>query len=61
MPPKGQIAGRGSRAPQPKSFARTAYEELTSAENRQVLTALGVFVAGVAFFHSSLGEIILPP
>ena len=46
MPPKGQVA-RGPRQPQPKGFARSTYDELTNPENRQVLTALGVFVVCV--------------
>jgi hypothetical protein len=43
MAPKGQVA---RRQPQPKGFARSTYEELVNPENRQVLTALGVFVVG---------------
>jgi len=43
MAPKGQLA-RGPRQPAPKGFARSAYDELVNPENRQVLTALGVFV-----------------
>ncbi|RDI88759.1 hypothetical protein Vi05172_g1423 [Venturia inaequalis] len=54
MPIKG-------RAMQEKNFAQTVVGELTSADNRQVLTAVGLFVAGVAFLHSSFSELLLPP
>ena len=43
MPPKGQVARGGPRQPAPKGFARSTYDELVNPENRQVLTALGVF------------------
>jgi hypothetical protein len=42
MPPK-QIGNRGGRTVQEKGFARKAVEELTSVENRQVITAVGLF------------------
>lgn len=40
MPPKQAIRGRA----QEKGYARQAVEELTSSDNRQVLTAVGLFV-----------------
>lgn len=40
MPPKG-------RTVQEKNFAQTVVGELTSADNRQVLTAVGLFVVSL--------------
>lgn len=40
MPPKG-------RTLQEKNFAQTVAAELTSADNRQVLTAVGLFVVSL--------------
>jgi len=53
MPPKG-------RTLQEKNIAQTVVGELTAPENRQVLTAVGLFVAGVAFLHSSFSELLVP-
>ncbi|KAF2432369.1 hypothetical protein EJ08DRAFT_695480 [Tothia fuscella] len=61
MPPKQQAIRGRSNATQEKGMARKVVEEITSPDNRQVITAVGLFVAGVAFLHSSLSEILLPP
>ena len=62
MPPKRQIGGGAAVGrPQPQGYARTALNELTSAENRTVVTAVAFFVTGVAFLHSSWSEVLLPP
>jgi hypothetical protein len=44
MPPKGQ-----GRTLQEKNFAQTVVGELTAPENRQVLTAVGLFVVSSSF------------
>jgi hypothetical protein len=60
MPPKG------GRILQERNFAQTVIGEATAPENRQVLTAVGLFVVGLASeflvlfemdrtWHSSLG------
>ncbi|KAH7038574.1 hypothetical protein B0J12DRAFT_744119 [Macrophomina phaseolina] len=57
MPPK-RAAGAPRQGSQ--SLFTTAYSTVTSPENRTVVTALGMFAAGVAFLHSSWSEILLP-
>ncbi|KAH7380683.1 hypothetical protein BKA66DRAFT_465180 [Pyrenochaeta sp. MPI-SDFR-AT-0127] len=59
MPPK-QIHGKGGRTIAEPNFAQTALRTFTSAENRSVVSAVGMFAIGVAFLHSSWAEILLP-
>ncbi|TID25001.1 hypothetical protein E2P81_ATG04105 [Venturia nashicola] len=49
MPPKG-------RTLQEKNFAQTVVGELTSADNRQVLTAVGLFVGEVEGWDGRIVE-----
>ncbi|KAJ5698156.1 hypothetical protein N7462_000161 [Penicillium macrosclerotiorum] len=49
-----------SSGPQ-KGFLTTIYDEATNPENTTIVRSLLVFGAGVAFLHSSLGELLLPP
>ncbi|KAF2813686.1 uncharacterized protein BDZ99DRAFT_516339 [Mytilinidion resinicola] len=58
MPPK-QVRGGNVQVAQP-NYAQSIYRTVTSSENRGVITAAGLFVAGVAFLHSSLSEFIVP-
>ncbi|KAF3050209.1 hypothetical protein E8E11_008744 [Didymella keratinophila] len=58
MPPK-QLNGKGRTVAEP-SFAQSTIQGLTSAENRSVVTAIGLFAIGVTFLHSSWAEILLP-
>ncbi|PLB49622.1 putative TOM core complex subunit Tom6 [Aspergillus steynii IBT 23096] len=58
MPPKQVVFSSGR--PQ-KGFIGTAYDEITHPENTTIVRSLLVFGAGVAFLHSSLGELLLPP
>ncbi|PYH90382.1 hypothetical protein BO71DRAFT_334610 [Aspergillus ellipticus CBS 707.79] len=44
-----------------KGFFSAAYEEVTNPENTTIVRSILVFGAGVAFFYSSLGELLLPP
>ena len=80
MAPK-QVIRPGPRSSQPKGYAQTLFEELTSPDNRSVIIAVSVFAvsrlsshgpneidgsqlllqAGVAFLHTSMREILLPP
>ncbi|KAH6616597.1 hypothetical protein C7974DRAFT_402087 [Boeremia exigua] len=59
MPPK-QLNGKGGRTVAEPSFARSTIQGLTSAENRSVVTSIGLFAIGVTFLHSSWAEILLP-
>ncbi|KAF3384594.1 hypothetical protein F1880_001890 [Penicillium rolfsii] len=59
MAPKRVTVANSSR-PQ-KSFLSTVYDEATNPENATIVRSLLVFGAGVAFLHSSLGELLLPP
>ncbi|KAJ5580204.1 uncharacterized protein N7459_006189 [Penicillium hispanicum] len=59
MPPKRVVVSNSAR-PQ-KSFLSTVYDEATNPENTTIVRSILVFGAGVAFLHSSLGEILLPP
>ncbi|OQD72606.1 hypothetical protein PENDEC_c020G01112 [Penicillium decumbens] len=59
MAPNRVVVSNNGR-PQ-KSFMSTIYDEATSPENTTIVRSLLVFSAGVAFLHSSLGEILLPP
>ncbi|KAH8431129.1 putative TOM core complex subunit Tom6 [Aspergillus melleus] len=58
MPAKQVVVSSGR--PQ-KGFFASAYDEITHPENATVVRSLLVFGAGVAFLHSSLGELLLPP
>ncbi|KAJ4412186.1 hypothetical protein N0V91_000654 [Didymella pomorum] len=58
MAPK-QLNGKGRTVAEP-SFAQSTIQGLTSAENRSVVTAIGLFAIGVTFLHSSWAEILLP-
>jgi hypothetical protein len=60
MPPKRVQAGGRSNAAEAAGYGRSAVSSLTSAENRGVVSAIGLFVIGVAFLHSSWSEILLP-
>ncbi|EAA61951.1 hypothetical protein AN9118.2 [Aspergillus nidulans FGSC A4] len=44
-----------------KSFFSAAYEQITSPEHKTIVRSILVFGAGVAFLHSSLSELLLPP
>lgn len=46
MPPK-QLNGKGGRAGAEPSFARSTIQGLTSAENRGVVTAIGLFAVSL--------------
>ncbi|KAL2358629.1 hypothetical protein BJ546DRAFT_1057049 [Cryomyces antarcticus] len=58
--PNQLAVGRQPGAGTP-SYARAVLDGLTAPENRSVVTAVGLFAAGVAFLHSSWSEILLPP
>ncbi|KAF2852992.1 hypothetical protein T440DRAFT_445884 [Plenodomus tracheiphilus IPT5] len=58
MPPK-HIQGKGRTLNEP-NFAQSALQAFTSAENRSVVGAIGMFAVGVTFLHSSWAEILLP-
>ncbi|KAL5358904.1 hypothetical protein BJX96DRAFT_147459 [Aspergillus floccosus] len=58
MAPKQHIVAAGR--PQ-KGFFASAYEEITRPENATIVRSIVVFGAGVAFLHSSLSELLLPP
>ncbi|KAK3112108.1 hypothetical protein LTR53_011948 [Teratosphaeriaceae sp. CCFEE 6253] len=62
MPPKRQIGGTAIGRPAPREgYARRVIAELTSPENRSVVTSIAFFAAGIAFLHSSWSEVLLPP
>ncbi|KAL4792761.1 hypothetical protein BDV19DRAFT_391887 [Aspergillus venezuelensis] len=44
-----------------KSFLSTAYEQVTSPEHTTIVRSVIVFGLGVAFLHSSLSELLMPP
>ncbi|KAL4975935.1 fungal-specific transcription factor domain-containing protein [Aspergillus desertorum] len=44
-----------------KGFLSAAYEQITSPEHKTIVRSILVFGAGVAFLHSSLSELLLPP
>ncbi|KAL4930507.1 putative TOM core complex subunit Tom6 [Aspergillus undulatus] len=44
-----------------KSFFSTAYEQVTTPEHTTIVRSIIVFGVGVAFLHSSLSELLLPP
>ncbi|OCK96130.1 putative TOM core complex subunit Tom6 [Cenococcum geophilum 1.58] len=56
MPPRQVTRGRVEEP----SYVRSVFGALTSADNRSVVTAVGLFAAGVAFLHSSWSEILIP-
>ncbi|KKK19962.1 hypothetical protein P175DRAFT_0531705 [Aspergillus ochraceoroseus IBT 24754] len=58
MAPKQHIIPAGR--PQ-KGLFSTTYEQLTAPENATIVRSILVFGAGVAFLHSSLSELLLPP
>ncbi|KAK8200028.1 hypothetical protein HDK77DRAFT_217335 [Phyllosticta capitalensis] len=47
-------------APKEQGYVSSAWSTVTSSDNRTMVTALGMFAAGVAFFHSSWSEMMLP-
>ncbi|KAJ5109702.1 hypothetical protein N7532_002347 [Penicillium argentinense] len=59
MAPNRVVVSNNSRPS--KGFFSTVYDEATSPENTTIVRSLLVFGAGVAFLHSSLGELLLPP
>ncbi|OJJ08656.1 hypothetical protein ASPVEDRAFT_47801 [Aspergillus versicolor CBS 583.65] len=44
-----------------KGLFQAAYEQVTSPEHTTIVRSILVFGAGVAFLHSSLSELLLPP
>ncbi|KAF2761387.1 hypothetical protein EJ05DRAFT_497937 [Pseudovirgaria hyperparasitica] len=54
MAPKRNVA-----RPAP-GYASSTYQAITSPDNRSIVTAVGLFAAGVAFLHSSWSEILIP-
>ncbi|OCK86245.1 hypothetical protein K432DRAFT_376897 [Lepidopterella palustris CBS 459.81] len=60
MPPKQQLARSGRQKPSEPNYVSAVISGIISQENRAVVTAVGMFVAGVAFLHSSWSEILLP-
>ncbi|KAL4878272.1 hypothetical protein BJY04DRAFT_196121 [Aspergillus karnatakaensis] len=44
-----------------QSFFSAAYEQITAPDNATIVRSILVFGAGVAFLHSSLSELLLPP
>ncbi|KAL2864929.1 putative TOM core complex subunit Tom6 [Aspergillus lucknowensis] len=44
-----------------KGFLSATYEQITAPENATIVRSILVFGAGVAFLHSSLSELLLPP
>ncbi|KAL4897467.1 hypothetical protein BDV59DRAFT_197760 [Aspergillus ambiguus] len=58
MAPKQHVVAAGR--PQKGLFAST-YDEITRPENATIVRSILVFGAGVAFLHSSLSELLLPP
>ncbi|KAJ5621939.1 hypothetical protein N7528_005171 [Penicillium herquei] len=44
-----------------KGFFSTALSEARNPENATIVRSIAIFTVGVAFLHSSLGEILLPP
>ncbi|KAL4901772.1 hypothetical protein BDW74DRAFT_159490 [Aspergillus multicolor] len=44
-----------------QGFFSAAYEQITSPEHTTIVRSILVFGAGVAFLHSSLSELLLPP
>ncbi|KAI9835421.1 MAG: hypothetical protein M1819_002339 [Sarea resinae] len=66
MPPKTQRvvvqpASSGRRGGSQPGALKTVWNEVTSPDNRTVVTALGMFVGAVAFLGSSWSEVLLPP
>ena len=53
MPPKRAIGGTGVGRPQQQrgGYARTVINELTSAENRSVVTSVAFFAVGSLQYH----------
>ncbi|KAL3465169.1 hypothetical protein BJX64DRAFT_285711 [Aspergillus heterothallicus] len=44
-----------------KGILSATYEQITSPENTTIVRSILVFGAGVAFLHSTLSELLLPP
>ncbi|KAL4801948.1 hypothetical protein BDV18DRAFT_164458 [Aspergillus unguis] len=44
-----------------QGFLSAAYEQITSPEHTTIVRSILVFGAGVAFLHSSLSELLMPP
>ncbi|KAH7139451.1 hypothetical protein B0J11DRAFT_423614 [Dendryphion nanum] len=57
MPPKAVRSRPSASEP---SFGQTLVQSFKSAENRQLVTAVGLFAIGVTFLHSSWSELLLP-
>lgn len=55
MAPK-QVNGRGGRAAEP-SFARSTIQGLTSAENRSLVTSVGLFAVSLPRIQSDDDEV----
>ncbi|KAF2225564.1 hypothetical protein BDZ85DRAFT_279243 [Elsinoe ampelina] len=60
MPPKRYVTAPAQRQSN-SSYVRNIINEVTSPENRSVVTAVGFFAAGVAFLHSSWSDVLRPP
>ncbi|KAF2723153.1 putative TOM core complex subunit Tom6 [Polychaeton citri CBS 116435] len=61
MPPKGRGIALGGSQPARSGYARNVINELTSPENRSVVTAITFFAGAVVFLHSSWSEVLIPP
>ncbi|KAJ5632131.1 hypothetical protein N7520_001905 [Penicillium odoratum] len=44
-----------------KGFIGTVFDEARNPENATIVRSIAIFTVGIAFLHSSLGEILLPP
>ncbi|KAL5334856.1 hypothetical protein BJX70DRAFT_402157 [Aspergillus crustosus] len=44
-----------------QGFLSAAYEQITAPDNATIVRSILIFGAGVAFLHSSLSELLLPP
>ncbi|KAL2010932.1 hypothetical protein VTN00DRAFT_3650 [Thermoascus crustaceus] len=62
MAPKRVVVTSSSgRGRQQEGFFGSAWRELTASENATIVRSVLVFGAAVAFLHSSLSELLLPP
>ncbi|KAK7512651.1 putative TOM core complex subunit Tom6 [Phyllosticta citriasiana] len=57
MPVKRAVYA-GSKKEQ--GYFGSAWSTVTSSDNRTMVTALGMFAAGVVFFNSSWSDIMMP-
>ncbi|PNS13766.1 uracil-DNA glycosylase [Sphaceloma murrayae] len=60
MPPKRYAVAPAQRQSN-TGYMRNVINEVTSPENRTMVTAIGFFAAGVAFLHSSWSDVLKPP